>query len=193
MDKRFDRDKFLMTEKHFTIGDKYHIYDEMGEPLFYVEREKFKLYADIHIYDNEQKTSELIRIEDKSVLDFNATMEVREPDSGALLGSFKRDALASMLRRTWNIRDSQEKVIGRAIEDSLFKALLRRFLGRGLLRKLIKTDFNIEINGRQIGEFTRRFTIRDKYVLDLSKDTSRSFDRRLAVALGILLDSAERR
>jgi hypothetical protein len=33
----------------------------------------------------------------------------------------------------------------------------------------------------------------DRYVLDLSADTARAFDRRVAVALGIMLDTGERR
>jgi len=192
MDTRFERDKFLMNEKRFTIGDKYNIYAESGEPVFYVERERFKVHADIHIYDDERKATELLRIEDKSIFDRNATMEVRDPGSGELLGSFKRAGFTSMIRRTWNIRDSQGRAIGRAMEDSLFKALLRRFFSRRG-RGLIKTDFVIQLDGRQVGKFLRRWTIRDRYVLDLSADSSRSFDRRLAVGLGILLDSAEKR
>lgn len=195
MDPKFQRDKFLMDEKHFTIGDKYRLYDESGEPLFYADRERFKAHADIHIYDDENKTKELLKIKDKSIFDINATMEIMDPETEALLGSFKRKALASLIRRTWYILDKQGAEIGCVIEDSLIKALLRRLLaGRlGFLATLIKTDFIIKLDGREIGKFIRRWTIMDRYVLDLSADPSKDFDRRLAVGLGILLDSAEAR
>src|SRR5262249_41764110 len=43
------------------------------------------------------------------------------------------------------------------------------------------------------GELNRKFTLLDRYVLDLSADPARTFDRRVAVALGIMLDTGERR
>ena len=195
MDTKFQRDKFLMDEKHFTIGDRYRVYDESEELLFYVERERFKAHADLHLYDDENKTKELLTIKDRSLFDINATMEVMEPDTDELLGSFKRKALASLIRRTWQILDKQGNEIGLAQEDSLIKALLRRLLTRrlGFLAFLLKTDFIVKLGEREVGKFIRKWTIRDRYVLDLSADPSRDFDRRLAVGLGILLDSAEGR
>lgn len=86
--------------------------------------------------------------------------------------------------------DRNGNEIGHAMEDSIGKALIRRFLPFGAL---LKTDFIIEINNKEVGRFIRKWTISDKYILDLSSDPSRLFDRRLAVALGILLDSAEAR
>ncbi len=190
MNSKFEQDKFLLHQKHFTIGEKYYIYDEKETPLFYVEREKFKLHANIHVYDNDSKEVELLTIKDKSVFDFNAGMEVKNPTTGEVIGSFKRDAMSSILRRTWRIMDGKGRDIGSAMEDSMGKALIRRFLPLGAL---LKTDFVIEMGNREIGKFIRRWTIGDKYILDLSSDPSRLFDRRMAVALGILLDSAEAR
>jgi len=44
-----------------------------------------------------------------------------------------------------------------------------------------------------IGEFKRKFTILDRYVLDMSGDPQRLMDRRVALALGVMLDTGERR
>jgi hypothetical protein len=46
---------------------------------------------------------------------------------------------------------------------------------------------------RVIGEFNRKFTLFDRYVLDMSADREHLIDRRVALALGIMLDSGERR
>ena len=67
-----------------------------------------------------------------------------------------------------------------------------------ILGGLIKTDFHlfrIDADGEEqkIGSFDRKISFADKYVLDLSGDPERTFDRRAAVALGILLDTAEKR
>jgi hypothetical protein len=47
--------------------------------------------------------------------------------------------------------------------------------------------------GEVFGEFNRKFTLLDRYVLDLSLDPDRTFDRRFALALGVMLDTGERR
>jgi hypothetical protein len=39
----------------------------------------------------------------------------------------------------------------------------------------------------------RKFKLRDQYVLDLSGDTERMLDRRLAIALAIGLDTLQNR
>ena len=44
-----------------------------------------------------------------------------------------------------------------------------------------------------IGEFNRKMTLLDRYVLDMTRDARRVIDRRVALALGVMLDSGERR
>jgi hypothetical protein len=76
-----------------------------------------------------------------------------------------------------------------AKEDSILLALVRRFFTR-----LVPLCFIFCLPGGQVvGEFNRKFTLLDRYVLDLSKDPSRALDRRVAVAMGVMLDTGERR
>ena len=63
---------------------------------------------------------------------------------------------------------------------------------------LLRTNFILvvpEVEGVEStrGEFNRKFTVFDRYVLDMSRDRPRMIDRRLAVALGVLLDTGENR
>jgi hypothetical protein len=62
---------------------------------------------------------------------------------------------------------------------------------------LLRTNFVIvsgaNASGQVLGEFNRKFTLFDRYVLDLSPDATRSLDRRVALALGVMLDTGERR
>jgi len=43
------------------------------------------------------------------------------------------------------------------------------------------------------GAMNRKFQLRDRYILDLSGDTEKRVDRRLAVALAIGLDALQNR
>jgi hypothetical protein len=44
-----------------------------------------------------------------------------------------------------------------------------------------------------MGEYNRKLTLTDQYVLDLRADPQYLLDRRVVLAVAILLDSAERR
>ena len=90
----------------------------------------------------------------------------------------------------------------RARETSLLLCIVRRVIDLipyvEILGGIVRTDFDIlsrAANGQEekIGPFRRRFSIFDKYVLDFSEDPERKLDRRVAVAVGILLDTAEKR
>jgi len=73
---------------------------------------------------------------------------------------------------------------------------LRRVLGSlfGLLRtNFILLRLDPGSAGVVFGEFNRKFTILDRYVLDLTSDPEHSLDRRVALALGVMLDTGEGR
>jgi hypothetical protein len=71
--------------------------------------------------------------------------------------------------------------------------LVSRLLGPML--GFLRTNFVFHRAGsdRVIGEFKRKLTLFDRYVLDLTADRERAFDRRVALALGVMLDTGERR
>ena len=77
-----------------------------------------------------------------------------------------------------------------AIEDSLLSALVRRYVIRVTPMNFV---FRLGESDRAIGRFNRKFTLRDRYVLDLTEDPTALLDRRVALALGVILDTGERR
>ena len=127
---------------------------------------------------------------------FHRNYTVIDP-SDQVLAKLTRNNFTSLFRRGWNITDPSGTPIARVREDSLLLAIVRRILGF-IIGGIIKTDFDFLApddlgNERKIGAFNRRFTISDKYVLDLSEDQERKLDRRVALAVGVLLDTAEKR
>jgi len=112
---------------------------------------------------------------------------------GTLLAELRKNYLYNIIRKRWYISDPAGQLICVAIEDSILLSLLRRFLGPmlGMLRTnfvIVRPDFQEEL-----GEFIRKFTLFDKYVLDLTQDPNRTLDRRIALALGVMLDTGENR
>jgi hypothetical protein len=113
--------------------------------------------------------------------------------AGDTLAILKKTYLHNVVRKRWYVEGPGGEPLAMAIEDSIVLSLLRRVLGPffGFLR----TNF-VLVRGQDaeiFGEFNRKFTLLDRYVLDLSADTARAFDRRIALALGVMLDTGERR
>jgi predicted Zn finger-like uncharacterized protein len=147
----------------------------------------------ITIYGDDQRRERLLEIlQDRKFNVIRATYTVVEPGGGEL-GRFMKNYLYNIFRKRWYLFDPQGSIRVLAKEDSMILSLLRRLLGTffGLLR----TNFVIlrPESDRVIGEFNRKFTLFDRYVLDMTHDPDHELDRRLAVALAVLLDTGEQR
>jgi len=144
-------------------------------------------------YRNEGATDKLIDVlQDSKWQVIVATFTLRDAN-GEVLAIFRKNYLHNFLRRKWRILAPDGTLICRAMEDSMILSLLRRFLGP--MMGLLRTNFIICAGDSEnvIGEFNRKFTIVDRYVLDMSADPGRLLDRRIALALGVMLDTGERR
>jgi uncharacterized protein YxjI len=250
-DETFNRDVFLLRQKHLAINQKYQVSDEQGNAILYVERPTYfwrTLFAvavawvvmmavyvlgigaaaaagqqggagaglgflvilaapvafvvvamalskrrHVTFYRDESKTQKMFDVlQDKKVQFPMRTYTVRDA-SGKPLASFKKNYLYNIFRKRWEMRSVNGTVMCVAKEDSIILSLLRRVLGP--LFGLLRTNFLITRGETDmvIGEFKRKFTILDRYVLDLSPDRRRDLDRRLGLALGVMLDTGERR
>jgi uncharacterized protein YxjI len=249
-DPVFDRDIFLLRQKHLAINEKYTVSDESGTPIVYVERPAhllrnllallvgaaaamavFSIFVagatalgkgalpaavvlvggvaaltalavvgsaaskkrHITFYRDEAKRERLLEIlQDRKLQIIVATYTVRDA-SGQPLARLRKNFLYNMFRKRWEIRTLAGQVAFVAKEDSIILSLLRRVLGP--MYGLLRTNFIIVgPDGRSVlGEFQRKMTILDRYALDVKRDRQRKLDRRLALALAVLLDTGERR
>lgn len=147
----------------------------------------------VTIYRDESRQETLLRvIQDQRVALLTRTYTVVTA-AGETLAILRKTYLHNIVRKRWYVAGPSGEAVAMAIEDSIVLSLLRRVIGTffGFLR----TNF-VFVRGTDaeiFGEFNRKFTLLDRYVLDLSADSGRTFDRRVAVALGIMLDTGERR
>jgi uncharacterized protein YxjI len=146
----------------------------------------------VSFYTREDRSERVLEVLQDSKLHFVvATYTVQDAD-GTVLARFRKNYLYNLVRRKWDILRPDGTVEWVAREDSIILSLVRRFVP---FMGLIRTNFIFQPAGKEqvIGEFRRKFTILDRYVLDLTADRARAFDRRVAVALGVMLDTGERR
>jgi hypothetical protein len=247
----FQRDKFLLRQKHLAISQKYYVWDEQENVLLFIQRPAhllrnvgailaglaaggvaavvfvgvstlfpenqtlsgifigiavlaffiatftigILLYKKRHVYfyRDELKQALLLEIlQDKKVEFFVATYTLRDPQ-GTVLARFRKNYLYNIFRKRWYVYAPDGSMLCIAKEDSVLMSILRRLFGP--LFGALRTNFIIlqDDTEHQLGEFNRKFTLLDRYVLDMSADAAKILDRRIAVALGVLLDTGERR
>jgi uncharacterized protein YxjI len=147
----------------------------------------------VTFYRDASKRDRLLEVlQDKKWQPITTTYTVRD-SRGKPLARFAKNILYDLIRKRWYVYGPDQRLLYMAKEDSAILSLLRRFLGP--LFGVLRTNFIIVPSGTEdvIGEFKRKFTILDRYVLDLTADPQRSMDRRIALALGVMLDTGERR
>ena len=149
----------------------------------------------VTFYRDGSKRDRLIDVlQDKKFQPITMTYTVRD-FRGKPLARLAKNRLYNLFRKRWYVYAPlpDGRVLYLAKEDSVILSLLRRFLGP--LFGLLRTNFIILRPDSEdvIGEFKRKFTILDRYVLDMSADPQRLMDRRVALALGVMLDTGERR
>lgn len=161
-------------------------------PVLVIVLMKLSKKRHVSFYTSEDRTVCVLEVlQDQKFHFINATFTLLGAD-GTVLGQFRKNYLFNLIRRKWDVLDPDGKVVWVAREDSIILSLVRRLVPyMGLLR----TNFIFQRPGsdKVIGEFRRKMTILDRYVLDLTADRTRAFDRRIAVALGVMLDTGERR
>lgn len=146
----------------------------------------------VTVYRDESRREVLLRIlQDQRVAVLTRTYTVTTP-AGEPLARLRKTYLHNILRKRWYVESPDGRRLTLALEDSVVLSLLRRVLGT--LFGVLRTNFLLlSAEGDTLGEFNRKFTLLDRYVLDLSGDPERTLDRRLALALGVMLDTGERR
>lgn len=147
----------------------------------------------VEFYRDEQRGEKLLRvIQDTKIQLLNATYTVTDA-GGNSIGTFSKNYLWDIIFKRWECRDPRGKLLFKVREDSVIKAVLRRFFGP--LLGLLRLDFVFcdPVSGEEFGRFNRSFTLLDRYVLDMGNDRARRIDRRLALAMGVMLDTGEKR
>ncbi len=102
--------------------------------------------------------------------------------NGATLADLRKTFFSRLGRNRWTIvQDGRH--IGEAVEESLGRALVRKFLGK--FSRRFETNFLIEHGGLAAGRIIRR--PQPEGVADVLELTNDALDRRVAVALALVV------
>ena len=193
-------DRFLVDQLIRPVANLYRITPlavgdtPAGPPVAFVRQKRLALKEDIRFFADESEREELFRIKARQVLEVRGRFDVTTP-AGEPIGSLEKQFRRSLLRSTWKVLDTAGSELALVEERSAPLALLRRVVDLLPYGELVPIVFHFVIRAgdRELGSLTRRWGLRDRYVLDLTGDAERTLDRRLALALAIALDALQSR
>lgn len=191
IDARLSGNKFVFKRQILKlVGAAFYVSDQGGQVVLYADQKAFKWKEDIRVYSGEDKTTEVLRIAARSILDFQAAYDVFDSATNQKLGVLRRAGLKSMVRDEWQILDAQDRELGLIVEDSMILALLRRFVE--FLALLLPQKYSITVGDRDVGSFAQTFNpLTMRIDADFSADTGGLLHRKLALAAGVLMCAIE--
>ncbi len=186
-------DRFVIDQLVRPMVNLYRISTD-GQPIAFVRQKRMALKEDVRFFADESETDELFRLKARAVMDFSGRYDVTTP-AGEVIGVLGKVFSKSLFRSTWQVLDANAEELAIAKERSAPLAVMRRVLEAIPYGDFIPIVFHFTIDrgDHHLGDMNRRYGFRDTYDLDISGDTERTIDRRLAVALGIALDAFQGR
>ena len=192
MSNLYEADSYMVRQKVLKLlGEEFHIYsdDSMQQLIGYSKQKALKLKEDIRVYSDEQKSTELICIKARSIIDLGAGYDIIDSQTGEAVCSFKREGLKSLFKDSWKVMDSSGNQIGTISEDSGLLALVRRFVPGGSL--LIPQEFVLSTETGSI-VFTQKMNP-VVHKMNVTKIQSSGIDPRVVLAATMLLIAIEGR
>lgn len=187
-DNRYSHPTYVVKRQFFKlIGANVRIYDPQQNLVLFVHQKGFKLREDIRVYADEGKTTELLTIKARQIMDFAAAFDVVDVATGEKVGALKRKGWASILQDAWIIMDTADREIGQIKEDHMILALIRRFLSN-----LVPQMYDMLVGTEKVADMRQRFNPFVYHMdVDFTMDPARRIDRRLALAGVVLLATVE--
>jgi uncharacterized protein YxjI len=187
----FVRQKLTMMVNKYLVSTANPDGSE-GEVVAFAQQKRMAFREQVTFYTDESKHEVLCAFKARSVVDLGATYDVTAPD-GSAIGVFRKSFAASLLRSTWRLEQpGRPEVVGQ--ERSLAVALFRRLWDfipyADALPFAIPYHFDFTTGDQPVMAVTKRFALRDKYVVDLPVQ---GLDRRLAIAQAVALDALQSR
>ncbi len=188
MHSAFQYDQYFLKRQILALTGKFRIYNPGGQLVMYSQQKMFKLREDIRVYSDESMAQELLYIQARQILDFSASYDVIDSQTGEKVGVWRRKGLRSLMRDEWELLDANDQPRGILLEDSIAQALLRRFL----LGNFLPQNYDILMEDRRVADLRQVFNLfRYELSIDFTLDSTRTLDRRMGIAAGVLLGTIE--
>lgn len=159
-----------------------------GGLRYYARKRLLRLRDELKVFRDASESEPLLIVRARGILDFGATYDVTDAATGAAIGALSRRGLKSIVRDQWEVLGPGDVNIGTIVEDSLFMALLRRFIAHQWLPQ----TYVVREGGSVTGRFVQRFNpFQLSYDVEAAPESN--VDPRLLAAGALLLIAIEGR
>ena len=180
----FAADRYTIRRKFLKVlGASFQIFDENEQLIGFCSQKAFKLKEDIRVFQDEEQSEPLLTIRARQAIDFSASYDIVDATTGTKVGAARRKGLRSILRDSWEVLDENDNPVDKLDEDSMAKAMVRRFLSN-----LVPQSFVLEGGAT----FKQRFNP-VVYKLDVDLHGASEIDHRLILGVAVLIAAIEGR
>ncbi len=199
-DPRLEHDRLIVRQLIRPMVNVYEVSvagpdgKTPGQLVAFVKQKRLRLKEEIRFFADANQQEHLFSLKARRVIEFGGHYDVVAPD-GSLIGTLHKKAKASLLRSTWEQLGPDGQMVTWAHEKSAGLAVFRRVKDLLPYGELIPIPYSFvfHMGDTPVGEYSRILGLRDKYLLDLSADTERKIDRRVAIAQAVALDALQAR
>ncbi len=185
----FDKNKFLLKQKILTVGARYNVLDENGAELCFLKQKIWTLKRHVEVYASESSGGPLMKIAQDHIFSLFTSYSITD-NNNQLIGRIRQKF--SLFKRIYGIFNNAGEEVATAEQDAVSATLGYSGSSYGRMARDL-ANFNLMMSGQQIGVFDRKLTVFDRYVMDIYGDVGKALDRRLALALAVILDLGEDR
>lgn len=189
--------RFFMRQKITMMVNRYELIAPdpaggEGEIIAFAQQKRMSFKEDVRFYTDSTKSELLFSFKARQGLDVRAEHDVFDA-GGNVIGYFKKEFGASLLRSTWKLSYGTTNAVGQ--ERNMTIAILRRlwdfipFIGDIWVPFLFHFDFVDEL-GETVMSSQRQVSIRDRYTIDVLDE---KMDFRVAASVAVALDALQSR
>lgn len=178
----FDGTEYQIKHQLSLVKEKFKIMDSAGNALMAASTPLMSLKKAFHIYSDEEGSSEILKIEQHSLMQLHQIYDITDTTSNQLLGQIQYEALKSFMGSRWKILDPKGQQIAEVAEST------EERLGNDLLTKgLIPRVYTVSGDEGTLAIYSQEFeSLILKFSMDFSADTQHKLDRRLGIAAGVM-------
>jgi len=178
----FDQTEYEIKHQLNLVKEKFKIMDSSGNVLMSATTPLMSLKKAFHVYADEGDHSEVLKIEQHSLMQLHQTYDVIDTTSGELLGQIQYEAMKSLIGSRWKILDQKGEQIAEVAEST------QERLGNDLFAKgLIPRVYTATSNGATLATYSQKFeSLILEFSMDFNADTEHKLDHRIGVAAGII-------
>lgn len=177
-----------LRQRITVLQNRYDIIGVDGgqeTPLAYAEQKRIKLKEKISFYTDQSKRDTAFTLAARNIFELVGTYDVTDA-AGNVLATLRKDAMASMLRSTYNLDTPRGPLVGR--ERTWWRPLARRAVSVvSDVPWLLPLQFDfVDNSGRSMLAIDRQLRVRDVYRITVTDD---NLDWRVAAACAVAVDA----